>query len=430
MVPLLLLLLHTYCSAHATLGLLVDQIEAVLPGEDGAPKTQYVYRVFSVSIGPGFHRLGKMEVGTLPYFVLVSGGDRRIESHSLGRPLRVISGQRPSRGSSDTRPLRSIFRRQAKRMSKVRRSVSAAPTVRSSASLVTRKESSTESIEKMLQLGSQPRSTSVDSSAVATDPYPSWHLNPRYGLSAASHGMTSIAKSANLAAGRAASTALKIATISSAAGGRNTGGGLAGGALGYGSAAGGEPDATKQPRIRVRVTLLCEHGVLLRMDDLHRLKNTADNQDVEATLELAFRLPELRGGGACEIRGGSTLIDINGGTGNTVDRAPSARVGDRLGHVSMGFGKSPSVDSGLSLTLDFEHVASEEMLGKGDSLSMSAAFGMEGKYYNPRVHRSEYFIEPWRWAGRPPADAVGWGLGFLGSGFGFGFVLFCFVWGQ
>lgn len=51
---------------------------------------------------------------------------------------------------------------------------------------------------------------------------------------------------------------------------------------------------------------------------------------------------------------------------------------------------------GLLAMLDYEHVASTDVLGSGDSLSMQATYGMEGKYFNPRVQRSEHFLEPWR----------------------------------
>ncbi|CAM9431611.1 unnamed protein product, partial [Sphacelaria rigidula] len=50
---------------------------------------------------------------------------------------------------------------------------------------------------------------------------------------------------------------------------------------------------------------------------------------------------------------------------------------------------------GLLAMLDYEHVASTDVLGSGDSLSMQATYGMEGKYFNPRVQRSEHFLEPW-----------------------------------
>lgn len=396
-----------------------EQIETVLPAEDGTSVAYYVYRVFSVAISRGRHHLGDVWEGSLPYLILLCGGDhfdnrnsilrRQHRGSSIQRSnLRAIGGAGNGVGE---RPLRSILRKRAKRILTTRRSATLSAAMRGTSA--NRRETSGESVEGGNErLVSTGRGNSAESSSAdALELTPVWHINPNYALSTAGHGMNTIAESADVAATRAASTAQRIAAISTAAGGRNTGNMLAGG-IGYG---GGEgtcgPDVTKQPRIRVKVTLLCEHGVLFRLDDLHRLRNIDSDQEVDATLELALKLPGKGGKyGNASVEGragegiGMLLTPGKGANRRSKERFGSNVSDAVLGDVvpqsaegDVGGGLScPSVDSGLSVTFDVEHISSEEILGTEDSLSMKAAFGIEGRYYNPRVHRSEHFIEPWR----------------------------------
>lgn len=205
-------------------------------------------------------------------------------------------------------------------------------------------------------------SMSAAVAAAAINANPSWLLTPRYSLGGATRGVTSIATKADTNAKKAASTAMKIAAISSA-------GTAAASAAGGGA---GGVEVGKQPRVRLKVTLLCEHGIFVQMDDLHRLKNTPTDAHAAPTFELAFKVPPQ----SCD--GGV-------GLGSGADAKPRSP------------GSLPSsMDEALRATLDFEHVASAEILGKEDSMSMNASFGMEGRYFNPGVQQSEHFIEPWR----------------------------------
>ena len=206
--------------------------------------------------------------------------------------------------------------------------------------------------------------TSVAESVVAAavNANPSWQLTPAYSLGGATRGVTSIATKADTHAKEAASTAMKIASISSA---------------GTAAASAATTEVAKQPRVRLKVTLLCEHGIYVQMDDLHRLENTPADEDASPTFELALKVPPQDGG--------------EGGCGDG-GAAPDAAEPQSPRSVL-----PPSLEEALSMTLDFEHVASAEILGVQDSMSMKAAFGMEGKYFNPRVQQSEHFIEPWRY---------------------------------
>lgn len=197
--------------------------------------------------------------------------------------------------------------------------------------------------------------SSTGAVAAAANANPSWQLTPRFSLGGATQGVTSIATKADKNAKKAASSAMKIAAISSA-------GTAAAGAAGGGV---GGVEVGKQPRVRLKATLLCEHGIFLQMDDLHRLRNMPPDAHVAPTFELALKVPP------------QSSVD-----GPGEPRSP---------------GSLPSsIDEALQMTLDFEHVASAEILGEEDSMSMNASFGMEGRYFNPRVQQSEHFIEPWR----------------------------------
>lgn len=402
------------------------QIETVLPGENGASPTYHVYRVFSTTVAAGPLRLGSAPPGSLPYFILLRGGNH-VDRHPV-RKHRHSGARRPLRSVSDDhaqRRWRSILRKNPTRLRSGGNTNTRSSASRRAASthrLALRKEDSVERSEAGMRRGSSSGDGggSDNVTAVSVDANPSWNLSPLYSLGVAGRSMTSISKTADIEAGKAASAALKIAAISS------VGPGAAGGAIGGGVAAGGA-DVTKQPRLRFKVTLLCEHGIFLQMDDIHRLENTAADQTVEPTFELAFKLPGkcdgekagLRSGSDATARGTVVVEDVGcpregcggelvGAGGQVCDRcglpAPVLiEAGDDEGGGGGGggggFGVSvrlPSVESGLTAMLDFEHVASAAMLGEEDSLSMTAAFGVEGRYFNPRVHHSEHFIEPWR----------------------------------
>lgn len=290
---------------------------------------------------------------------------------AVQRPLRAVtdSGQR-------RRQLGSMFRKAARAPALGSRSGARGGGGGSSINSISRgssggaivsssvqREVSGESIEMTPALAPPERRTSVASAtdsvaavAAAVNANPSWQLTPRYSLGGATRGVTSIAMKADKHAKKAASTAMKIAAISSA-------GTAAASAAGSGDGV----EVAKQPRVRLKVTLLCEHGIFLQMDDLHRLENTPTNDDVSPTFELALRVPP------------------HGDGGGSHDAEP-------LTPGSL----PPSMEEALMATLDFEHVASAEILGIQDSMSMKAAFGVEGRYFNPRVQQSEHFIEPWR----------------------------------
>lgn len=382
------------------------QIEATLPGEDGASSTRHVYRIFSAHVEAGPLLLGPVPDGSLPYLVLLYGGNlgkltsRKKHAHAnVRRPLRAVSD------GNNRRRFPSMLRRDAKLILRGGGSTTISGTRGTSAPVMAaRREESTESDAAGSTHGSTAGGGDAGSGGVlvpvAIDSNPSWQLSPAYSLSAAGHGLATIAETADIAAGKAASTALRIAAISSAAGGRNTEGASFG--LGRGSG-GAVADAAKQPRIRFKVALLCEHGILLQMDDLHRLENTASDQRVDPTFELAFKVPEQANdarSSRSRSSGGADGVSIVEAVCPVDGCGPSPPISsEELDKENSGSGTSgtrASVDVGLMATLDFEHVASSEILGEDDSLKMEAAFGVEGRYFNPRVQRGEHFIEPWR----------------------------------
>lgn len=374
------------------------QIETVLPGEGGGASASYhVYRVFSTPIAAGTVTLGSNLPGSLPYFVLLYGGNhfqrhtsRNRRRPSVQRPLRAVtdSGQRQRR-----RQFGSVFRKPAKApalgsggsavggsgggssinslssksressggvvvSSAVQRGVSGEsieliPTAQAQAAAPPSRRASTASA-----------ADSVGAVAATVNANPSWQLTPRYSLGGATRGVTSIATRADKHAKKAAGTAMKIAAISSA--------GTAAASAASGGAGGGV-EVAKQPRVRLKVTLLCEHGIFVQMDDLHRLENTPTDDEVSPTFELALKVPSQ--GGGCGGGGDDGVHDAE-------PRSPGSL--------------PPPMEEALTATLDFEHVASAEILGIQDSMSMKAAFGVEGRYFNPRVQQSEHFIEPWR----------------------------------
>lgn len=297
---------------------------------------------------------------------------------SVQRPLRAVTDS--ENGHRRRRLLHSVFKKKgssgrgsgdpgggdSNRLSSKRRgSGSEAGSVVSSA---VQRGVSGESIEMVRTTTAPERkasmlsvTSSIGAVAAAVNTNPSWQLTPRYSLGGATRGVTSIATTADTNAKKAASTAMKIAAISSA------------GTAAASAASGGGVAVAKQPRVRLKVTLLCEHGIFLQMDDLHRLKNTPTDAHVAPTFELAFKVPPQGGGGG-------------GGGHGAESRSPGSL--------------PPSMDEALRATLDFEHVASAQILGYQDSMCMNAAFGMEGRYFNPGVQQSEHFIEPWRCVGK------------------------------
>lgn len=370
------------------------QIETVLPGEgDGANASHHVYRVFSLPIVAGTVTLGSSLPGSLPYFVLLYGGDQIQRSTSRNR--RRPSIQRPLRAVTDSgqrrrRQFASIFRKPAKASAAALGVGSGSGSLRgsgrgrgggssiNSVSNQSRASSGEAVVSSAMQRGVSGESIeltaaawpercvsttsatdSISAVAAAVNANPSWQLTPRYSLGGATRGVTSIAATADKNAKKAAGTAMKIAAISSA--------GNAAASAASGGGAGVE--VAKQPRVRLKVTLLCEHGIFVQMDDLHRLENTPTDDDVSPTFELALKVPPPQ-------------CDGGGGGHDGEPRSPGS--------------SPPCMDGALTATLDFEHVASAEILGIEDSMSMKAAFGVEGRYFNPRVQQSEHFIEPWR----------------------------------
>lgn len=199
--------------------------------------------------------------------------------------------------------------------------------------------------------------------------------------------------------------------------------------------------ALPSPR-STQVTILVEQGVFLQMEDIHRLENTGGDHTADPTFEIAFMLPlpgqqgynaaggsivgpAKRSSSASITAGGSSgsigsIADIGvtfmevgckreGCTGKVVTEV-GPRADDEGCHYLCSrcalpapvtkresFVETVAEDkSGLLAMFDFDHVSSTEVLGLEDSLSMHATFGMEGKYFNPRVQRSEHFLEPWR----------------------------------
>lgn len=394
-----------------------------------------MYRVYSTSVTAGRVKLGPAMEGSLPYFVLLHGGGS--SSHAGSRKRRGSRMKRVSRSSSDQpapqRRLRSYFRKETKRavsggarlsggrstsgggglggsgisgsmdaknssINSIGSSADGEGSMRSpsSGALQTHREDSMDSSgvsQKRASIASDSGGSGGAKSAPA-DPNPSWQLSPQFSLGGAGRGMTALAKSADNEAGQAANTALKIATISSVSG-------AAGDKAGGGQADSGSDDS-KQPRLRFKVALLCEHGIFVQMDDVHRLENSASEDQVASTFELALKLP-AHGDNATKTAVEDVTCPTEGCDGEMIGE-PGARICSRCGPAGTlsradereGSSGARAVESGLSATLDFEHVASSEMLGLEDSLSMKAEFGIEGRYFNPRVKRSEHFIEPWR----------------------------------
>lgn len=377
----------------------------------------------------GTVRLGPVPEGTLPYFVLLQSGDHP-EGHGTRKPLRHTSAPRyPSRASSNDsakRRLRSLLRKHPIHAFSVAHPGRGVATPPPSAS--TSRDTSGESAVP-------GQSAATDSGSGATglvnNGEPSWQLSPKHSLGEAGRAMTSITTTADSEAGKAANTALKVAALSSVGAAAAGGGGGAGSGFGAGGAGGGEGDdgttETKHPRLRFKITLLCEQGIFLQMEDIHRLESTAHGDKVDPTFEIALALPGQGGQGACATGspGGSddtvAAVDVgcprdecegevDGDTGvcescglpaplkaSSEDEDEGDEGGERGKDEGSGsVGGSPWENTGLQATLDFEHVASKDILGTEDSLSMTAAFGVEGRYFNPRVQKSEHFIEPWR----------------------------------
>ena len=374
------------------------QIETILPGEGDPASQHHVYRAFSVDVLAGPVELGAGVVGSLPYFVLLLGG-----GHPDGLSFRKhqqLAGRGIARRSSGDRVRRRLrrrftvepknaLRRHSITNSNVRRSSSSnSYTGRSRAppTGASRKEDSAEGVGT---------TGSVDLNAaalVALDTNPSWNVSRQYCMGSMGGGLRSVAKTADAEASKMANTALQLATFSTV--GSAAGGGANGGA--------GE---AKHPRIRFRVTLLCEHGVFLQLDQLQRLENTAIDGNEAPTIELEFKLPrpsdaEGGDGGVVVVRTncrGCAGEVVRGGLCDRCGRpAPLAIKGSVSEPGVCDEQSSPAVKSGLTAMLDFEHVASTDILGLEDSLSVKAEFGMEGRYFNPRAQGSEHFIEPWR----------------------------------
>lgn len=309
--------------------------------------------------------LGPATVGELPYIVLLYGGD--LECNQL--PWRQDG-------------LRSTLRRSDRRFSRPR-SLGRGLSHRdgwnhSSHYLQAGIEGS--GLRRAVTAGADPGAGSAERKEIETyggvgnfivdgDGEISWQLKPRYSLGEAGRAMRSINTRADREAGKAASTVLKVAALSSVAGDVEDGGGTKG---------------TVQPRLRYAVHVSVQEGVFLQMEDVHRLENTSNDQRADPTLELAFMVHIPRqGDGTSTAKTTSVPAGIY-----SLDEAE-----DRVEKKSS---KDAGAVTGLIAMFDFEHVASCDLLGEQDSLSMHAAFGMEGKYFNPRVQRSEHFLEPWR----------------------------------
>lgn len=377
------------------------QIETILPGEGDPASQHHVYRAFSVDVLAGPVELGAGVVGSLPYFVLLLGGGHpdglafRKQQQSAGRGLaRRFSGDRVRRRLRRrfTTDPKSVLRRHSSTpSSNVRRSSSNnSYTARSRAppTGASRREDSAEGVGTA---GSADPNAAV---LVTLDTNPSWNVNRQYCMGSMGGGLRSVAKTADAEASRMANTALQLATFSAV-----------GGAAGGGGGANGGAGVAKHPRIRFKVTLLCEHGVFLQLNQLQRLENTAIDGNEAPTIELEFKLPrpsdaEGGDGGVVAVKtdclGSAGEVD-RGGLGDRCGRPASLAIkGSGSGPGGCDEQNSLAVKSGLTAMLDFEHVASTDILGLEDSLSVKAEFGMEGRYFNPRVQGSEHFIEPWR----------------------------------
>lgn len=277
------------------------------------------------------------------------------------------------------------------------------------------------SLRRSVTEGSAPISSLIDG-----DGELDWQLGPGYSLGESGRAMSSITTKTDEEAGNAARMALKVAALSSVSGSAHRAGGAG---------------STMQPRLRYKVTMYVEHGVFLLMEDIHRLENTAGDHAADPTFELAFMIPLPEkgtkalvattagfgdspwsssiptGGHAphdhvtksvvdpdCTRDGcGGGMVREAGGDGPYVCSScclPAPSIGQEVGAGGAATRDTTlaadAVVTGLVAMLDFEHMSSSDVLGEEDSLSMHAAFGIEGRYFNPRVQRSEHFLEPWR----------------------------------
>lgn len=361
------------------------QIPTILPGEDGFYSTHYVYRVFSTRIEAGVVELGPAALDALPYFVLLFRGEHLDFSRALlHRSLRLNEGHA-------TPHLSSIFRKGIQRntsglrINGKRRSIRRQSAMARVLSDQNRKSSQASRTQEKLESSDNiSRRGGKASTTFQVDTNPSWRLSRQYNLGAQGRGMKSIASSADTEAGKAAHMALKIAAISTVSSVDKS--------VAF---PGGTKDDTQKPRVRVKVTLLCEKGVFLQMDDIYRLENTPGGQVAEPTFELAFK----RWGQGIDCPKKECSGEMIGFEPQRCDRCDHVvpltfRGNDEL--IQIQGSSSTSVGSGLTAMLDFEHVSSTEMFGEEDSFSMDVSFGIEGRYFNPRVLRCEHFIEPWR----------------------------------
>lgn len=313
-----------------------------------------------------------MASGELPYIVLLYGGDLE-RNHLLSRP-----------GSSTG--LRGMLRRSdggivRRRRSSIALSGDRLPSRMTRMGRILKRKSDTGALRRAVtEPGGRPDMEAAMAALMGateledlgsgggglpdSDGEVSWQLEPGYTFGEAGRGIRAINARAEREAGKAASTVMKVAELSSVA-------------------APGFDKVTVQPRLRYSFLVLVRGGVLVQVEDTHRLENTSEgDRGADPTLELAFavRLPDgpQRPGDAGE--GAPREASADQGNESSGDADADADGGE----------------TGLRLELDFEHVASSEILGEQDSLSMHGAFGMEGRYFNPRVKRSEHFLEPWR----------------------------------
>lgn len=368
------------------------QIETILPAEGDPAAQHHVYRAFSVDVRAGLVELGAGVVGSFPYFILLLGG-----GHPNGlsfRKQQQLAGRgvtRRSSGDRVRRRWRSLFtpdpnnpvrRSSSNTISILRRGSSTTSNsyisrsrVLPAGAIAARREHSADGV------GSTSSMDLNTTAFVALDTNPSWNVSRQYCMGSMGGGLRSVVKTADVEATKMANTVLQLATFSTV-----------GTAAGGGGGANGGAGVVKHPRIRFKMTLLCEHGVFLQLNDLQRLENTAIDGNEAPTIELEFKLPrpgDAEGGDGRRVVVEGSLCDRYGRP------TPLPIKGDSSGPGGCDE-QSSAVKSGLTAMLDFEHVASTDILGLEDSLSMKAEFGMEGRYFNPRVQGSEHFIEPWR----------------------------------
>lgn len=375
------------------------QIETLLPAEGDPAAQHHVYRAFSVDVPAGPIKLGASLEGSLPYFVLLLGGGYpdglsvRKQQQTAGRMVRRSSVERArqrfrSRFAPDTK---GLLRRRSSNSSNSNSYISRSR----SNKLAALREDSTES-------GGRAGSTHSTLPTVpgGLDTNPSWNVHRQYCMGSMGGGLRSVANTADVEANKMANTALQLATFSTV------------GSAAYGGGPNGCASLTKHPRIRFKVTLLCEHGVFLQLNSLQRLENTAIDGNEDPTIELEFKLPRLGSDGGGDAAGGDGAVAVSktvclgcggevakGGLCDRCGRPPPLAIKEGCSEPESDDcfeHSSAAVKSGLTAMLDFEHVASTDILGLEDSLSMKAEFGMEGRYFNPRVQGSEHFIEPWR----------------------------------